>query len=539
MTTRSLTTLRGMMAAGGLGVTLLASSPAGAACGDTNGDGRIVASDALFALRAAVGQINCSLSICDVDLDGQVNASDALKLLRAAAGLPPPLDCASGVEQTPDDPDYLNQWGLEAIRAPEAWQARTDCSSTIVSVVDSGVDNFHDDLRANLWTNPGEIPHNHKDDDGNGFPDDVHGWDFAKNDEYPWDADGHGTHVSGIIGAVENNIGVVGVCWKARIMAVRFLDETGNGFSSDALQAIDYSRKNGARVINNSWGGGPDDSGVYYAFKAANDADIVLVVAAGNDGEDNDLVPTYPSEFQFPTQINVAAIDDVGELAGFSNYGARSVHVAAPGVEILSTVPYDEYAYFEGTSMASPFVAGAAAMIRSEFPALSAVEVKRVILDSAALTPELEGEVASDGQLDLQAALQLAEDVAFGAGAFSAARVAAVVPASPPALRSRRVVTKYRHDATKYPRLQQAVEDYTDGSSRTVTMVADHVVVTLEDASAIPTLEAAGFRVLRRLATERVRVLVETPDGTEDAAGRLGKIAGVQAVEPDYLLHAK
>lgn len=528
-----------MLAAGGLGLAILASSPADATCGDTNGDGRIVASDALFALRAAVGQINCALSVCDVDMDGQVRASDALKLLRAAAGLPPPLDCATGEEQTPDDDMYPDQWGLTAINAPDAWQIRTDCSSTIVSVVDSGVDHFHDDLIGNLWTNPGEIPHNHKDDDENGFPDDVHGWDFARNDEYPWDADSHGTHVSGIIGAVENNFGVVGVCWDARIMAVRFLDETGSGFASDALQAIDYSRKNGARVINNSWGGGPKDSGLYFAFKAANDADIVLVVAAGNDGADNDLVPTYPADFQFPTQINVAAIDEEGALAGFSNYGARTVHVAAPGVNILSTVPFDKYSYFEGTSMASPFVAGAAAMIRSEFPNLSAVEVKRVILDSAKVTAKLTGSVASDGQLDLDAALHMADDLAFGAGAFSAPRVAAVATASEPELRSRRVVTTYRHDATKYPRLQQAVENYSDGSSRTVTMVADHLIVTLKDAGAISGLEAAGFHVRRRLVTDRVRVLVETPEGTEDAAARLGKLAGVENVEADYLLHAR
>ena len=537
MTIRSLTALRGMIVAGGLFVALIASSAARADCGDPNGDGRIVAGDALFTLRAAVGQASCALDACDVDMDGEVDTADALKLLRAAAGLPPPLACALVIKE-PNDPLYPDQWGLEAIHAPEVWPTRTDCSDVIVSVVDSGIDYYHDDLVANLWQNPGEIPFNHKDDDNNGFPDDVHGWDFSGNDEYPWDPDSHGTHVSGIVGAAANSIGGVGVCWEAQIMGVRFLNEFGFGFSSDALQAIDYSRKNGATVINNSWGGGPYDSGLYFAFKAASDADIVLLVAAGNDSEDNDGLPTYPAEFLHPSQINVAAIDQTGKLATFSNYGALSVHVAAPGVDILSTVPYDNYAFFDGTSMASPMVAGAAAMLRSEFPTLSATEVKRVIMNSATDTPLLSGLVVSDGMLNLEAAFDLAEDVAFGAGVSAAASVAAIDPA-PPALRGRRVLATYRDDTQKYPKLQHAAESYADGSSRNATMVADHLVVALENADAIGRIEKEGFRIRGRLALDRTTVLVETPDGTEDAAARLGTISGVESVTPDYLLSAR
>lgn len=538
MTIRSVTTLRRTTMAGMAAVALLVASNAQATCGDPNNDGKVLAGDALLTLRAAVTHTGCTLEACDVDMNGTITTADALRVLRAAAGLPPPLACAlAGL--VPPDPDFPSQYALATIHAPEAWERRTDCSRVIVSVVDSGIDYFHDDLIPNLWNNPGEIAHNHKDDDGNGFADDVHGWDFSKNDEYPWDADSHGTHVSGIIGAAANDIGTVGVCWEAQIMAVRFLDETGAGFASDALQAIDYSRKNGASVINNSWGGGPKDSGLYYAFNAANDADIVLVVAAGNDTEDNDNVPTYPAQFQLPTQINVAATTSTDALAGFSNFGATTVHIAAPGEGILSTVPFDDYAVFDGTSMAAPMVAGAAALIRSEFPSLSATQVKRAIINSARPVDALDGVVVADGILDVEAALELAEDIVLGADLVSAASVATIASAPAPALRERRVTAKFRDDTKKYSKLESAVETFSDGSSRSVTMVADHLVVSLDDPGAIAAIEKAGFRIKHRLATDRTTVLVDAPDGTEEDAARLAGIAGVSSVNPDYVLTAK
>ena len=255
----------------------------------------------------------------------------------------------------PTDTDFYKLWGLNNtgqdvggingtpdadIDAPEAWDVTTGSSDVIVAVVDSGVDISHPDLQANIWINPGEIPDNGVDDDGNGYIDDVSGWDFLDNDKVPNDAMGHGTHVAGTVAAVgDNAIGVTGVSWTAQIMPLRFLDALGFGNTADAIDAIEYATAMGADVINNSWGG----SGYNQALKDAIDAsDAVVVCAAGNTisgGRNNDAIPHYPSSFNSAHIISVAASDQDDNLASFSNYGAVSVDVAAPGTNIYSTVP--------------------------------------------------------------------------------------------------------------------------------------------------------------------------------------------------------
>ena len=253
---------------------------------------------------------------------------------------------------TPDDAEFTELWGLNNtgqnvngtngtgdadIDAPEAWDVTTGSSAAVVAVIDSGVDVNHPDLQSNIWTNAGETPNNGIDDDGNGYIDDVNGWDFYVNDNDPRDAHGHGTHVAGTIAAVGNNgIGIAGVSWSAKIMPLRFLDAWGIGTTANAVAAIEYANNMGADIINNSWGGGP----YAQALKDAIDAsDAVVVCAAGNSGRNNDGIAHYPSSYSSTNIIAVAASNQDDQLAWFSNHGAVSVDVAAPGTNIYSAAP--------------------------------------------------------------------------------------------------------------------------------------------------------------------------------------------------------
>ncbi len=227
------------------------------------------------------------------------------------------------------------------INAPEAWDITTGSDSVIIAVVDTGVAYDHPDFADNIWINPGEVLDG-QDNDNNGYIDDIHGWDFVDNDGYPEDFNLHGTHVAGTIAAQGNDSsGITGVMWNAAIMPVRFLDLTGSGTTADAIAAIDYATKNGAHIINNSWGG----TGFSQALKDAIDAfPGIVVCAAGNGGLDvigdnNDTTPSYPASYNSPNIISVAATNNNDSLADFSNYGATSVDVAAPGVNIYSTIP--------------------------------------------------------------------------------------------------------------------------------------------------------------------------------------------------------
>jgi len=264
----------------------------------------------------------------------------------------------AGVSGTPDaDMDVL-----------EAWSTQTGDPNLIIAVIDEGVQYDHPDLANNMWTNAGEIAGNGIDDDGNGFVDDVYGYDFYDFDSDPMDEGGHGTHVAGTICADTNNgIGIAGVVQQCKIMALRFLGPQG-GYTSGGIASLDYAVQMGAKVSNNSWGGGGFSQGLYDAIAAARDADHIFLAAAGNDGTNNDRFPHYPSNYDLPNVVSVAATDNRDAIASFSNYGATSVDIGAPGVNIASTYVGSGYVYLSGTSMATPNVTGVVALIRSQFP---------------------------------------------------------------------------------------------------------------------------------------------------------------------------
>ncbi|MBI5169544.1 MAG: S8 family serine peptidase [Candidatus Eisenbacteria bacterium] len=313
----------------------------------------------------------------------------------------------------PNDPSYPQLWGLRNagqtggtpgadIHAEAAWDAFTGDPEMLVGVIDSGVEVGHPDLLANLWTNPGEVVGNQIDDDGNGYVDDVHGYDFANRDGDPSDDNGHGTHVAGTIAATGNNrIGVVGVNWRAKIVALKFLRASGSGNTADAIAAIQYAVRMHVRVLNNSWGGGPYSQALHDAIAAAGEAGIVFVAAAGNSGLDNDVVPQYPASIDLPNVIAVAATDRDDQLAAFSNWGASSVDIAAPGVDIYSTWPGRTYQYLSGTSMAAPFVSGACALLLGRFPDMGPAQLRARLLSTADRLPWLAGRVASGARLNL------------------------------------------------------------------------------------------------------------------------------------------
>ncbi len=255
---------------------------------------------------------------------------------------------------TPNDTSFGQLWGLHNsgqtvngtagtsdadIDAPEAWDITTGDSGVVIAVIDTGVAWDHPELAGNIWTNAGETPGNGIDDDGNGYVDDTRGWDFVDNDNDPMDFYSHGTHVAGTIAGVGNNSrGITGVMWTARIMPLRFLDAMGSGTTADAISAIDYAVTNGAMVLNNSWGGSDSSQSLRDAIERSNSAGAVFVAAAGNDGLDNDSAPTYPASFDVANIISVAATDQDDSVASFSNYGATTVDVGAPGVNTYSTV---------------------------------------------------------------------------------------------------------------------------------------------------------------------------------------------------------
>jgi thermitase len=319
----------------------------------------------------------------------------------------------------PNDRGFAEQWGLRNlghfdgkvgadIGATLAWDV-TVGTGVPVAVVDTGVTFKHADLAPNAWVNPGE-PRNGVDDDDSGFKDDVNGADFLSGDSDPDDDGGHGTHVAGIIGAQGNNsTGITGVNWESAVMGLKFLDGNGEGNTADAASAIDYAVDHGARVINASWGGPAFSHALYSAIRRANEHGVLVVAAAGNDGVNADSSPDYPAAFDLPNVISVAATDRSDRLLDFSNYGAKSVDLGAPGDDVYSTVPAvtdpSGYAAFSGTSMAAPFVSGAAALYLSKFPQASVDQVRAALLSTVDRLPTLAGKTASGGRLNVAKAL--------------------------------------------------------------------------------------------------------------------------------------
>jgi serine protease len=353
-----------------------------------------------------------------VTLNPNVPIAQAVSFFRGQAGVEfAQPDYRVSIARTSNDPGLGTLWGMNNtgqggglsdadIDAPEAWNTSVGTGSTVVAVIDTGIDYNHPDLAANMWRNPREVPGNGRDDDGNGFRDDVYGYDFANNDGNPMDDNGHGTHVAGTIGAVgDNGIGVAGVNWHARIMALKFLDASGSGYMSDAVRALNYAVANGARVVNNSYGGGGYDPAMASTISNARSRGVIVVAAAGNDGTNNDANPVYPANYAGDNVLTVAATDRSDRIASFSNFGRTSVDIAAPGVGIYSTLPNGKYGTFSGTSMATPHVAGALALVWDAHPGWTYRQVIDAILGGADRLSTVGGSVATGGRLNVQKAI--------------------------------------------------------------------------------------------------------------------------------------
>lgn len=341
------------------------------------------------------------------------------------------------ISKVPDDPFFDQQWSLlnsgqfngtpgSDIKATDTWDINTGSSDAMIAILDTGMDYNHPDLLPNRWINNGEIPDNGVDDDGNGKIDDRFGWDFTTcskfnpntgicsipklQDKDPMDDNGHGTHVSGIIGASGNNgIGISGVMWNARLMPLKILNADGEGTIADEIAALDYAvmmKTRGAniKVINASFGGGAYSVSEYNAIKKVNDSGIIFVTAAGNGGDDgigdnNDVTPSYPGNYDLPNIISVAATDQRDNIAPFSNYGLNKVHVAAPGVHILSIVP-SGLNFYSGTSMATPHVSGLVGLLYSQYPHFLPSQVKSTIMKYVDELPSLQGKTKSGGRIN-------------------------------------------------------------------------------------------------------------------------------------------
>lgn len=362
--------------------------------------------------RAIVNQTNATIDqrlpgkTAVVSVDGGLSTAQAAQKLQAQDGVAYAEPNYVVHSQAWTNDAFLTNgtlWGLISIKAPTAWNV-TRGDGVNVAVVDSGITADNPDLTNNVWQNPNDIPGG-VDSDNNGYVNDYNGWDWVHSDNVVADEEGHGTHVSGTIAATANDGNpMVGVAPGAHIMALKFLDSTGSGNVGDAISAIDYAIKNGASVINASWGGPDYSAALQDAIKRAGDAGVVFVAAAGNDSANNDTTPTYPAAYNLPNELSVAATDAQGQLASFSNYGTGTVDVAAPGVDIYSTVG-DHYESWSGTSMATPFVSGVAALLKSAEPGAGAAQIADAIRAGAHPLPSLTGKVKTGGEVDAVGAL--------------------------------------------------------------------------------------------------------------------------------------
>lgn len=326
------------------------------------------------------------------------------------------------INKTPNDPMLGQLWGLKNagladaegttgiegvdVAAESAWDIETGSSKVVVAVIDTGVQYTHADLADNIWTNEAELNGQPGvDDDNNGYVDDVHGYDFSNNDGDPLDDHGHGSHCSGIIGAKgDDGKGIVGVAWNVKIMGVKFLSGDGSGTLEGAIQAIDYATKNGADILSNSWGGGGYSELLEESIKRSDAAGALFVAAAGNESSNNDSYPSYPNSFDVPNILSVAALNNRGQLAAFSNYGRSKVHVGAPGVAVYSSI-VDGYEAWSGTSMAAPYVSGIAALVKAHEPKISHADLKNRIISTAKPLGGLRGKVRSAGMANAYASL--------------------------------------------------------------------------------------------------------------------------------------
>eukprot|EP00820_Chromera_velia_P006893 Cvel_19350.t1-p1 / transcript=Cvel_19350.t1 / gene=Cvel_19350 / organism=Chromera_velia_CCMP2878 / gene_product=Fibulin-1, putative / transcript_product=Fibulin-1, putative / location=Cvel_scaffold1661:37338-41065(+) / protein_length=822 / sequence_SO=supercontig / SO=protein_coding / is_pseudo=false len=348
-----------------------------------------------------------------------------------------------------NDPEFSRQWFLNDqtkrasggeffdVEAISAWQIYKPKQNVVVAVIDSGLDVNHPDMRSNLWRNTREIEGNGRDDDGNGYVDDVYGYDFTQDSGAMKDGRGHGTHVAGTIAAVPNNgQGVSGVCPNCKIMALRFLDDKGEGTWSGAIKSLEYAIAMNVQVSCNSYGSYSPNTALITAVERASRKGMLFVAAAGNDGRDNDLMPKMPGGLDLPNVLAVAAIDRNGFMAHFSNYGRKLTAVAAPGVDIYAPRPSNQYGSDSGTSMAAPVVAGIAGMLLGMDPSLTTIQVKDIIVQSA--IPQSNLRVKAKGTASAFRALQivaksLGEDTGTNIAQPDGRPPVVVVPTLPPA----------------------------------------------------------------------------------------------------------
>lgn len=327
-------------------------------------------------------------------------------------------------DSIPNDPRFAELWGEHNtgqaggrtdadIDAPEAWDYLRTGEKPVIGVIDTGIDYRHPDLNGNMWVNTRETPGNGRDDDQNGFVDDYYGYDFANDDGDPIDDHGHGTHVAGTIGAVwSNGVGVAGVAPDVRLMALKWISANNFGWTSNAVKAVNYAtmmrQQGGVNIVatNNSWSVDTADASLRKAIADSGAAGILFVAAAGNDSSSNDLLPVYPASFPLGNIISVAATDRSDNLAIFSNFGMGTVDLAAPGQGILSTVPGNGYAAWNGTSMAAPHVTGVIALAKSIVPNATSNAIRDAIFASVDPLSSLQGKVASGGRLNARKALE-------------------------------------------------------------------------------------------------------------------------------------
>ena len=331
------------------------------------------------------------------------------------------LEASSYALVRPTDPRFGDQWALlnsgqrggkegADINAMRAWAVTTGSDKVVVAVLDSGVDYTHEDLAPNMWTRPAGLAPYH--DDELGTIDDENGFNALDANSDPMDENGHGTHCAGIIGAEgSNDIGISGVNWKVRIMPLKFMNAGGFGTTKDAIEAINYvidRKKAGVnvRIISASWGSTQRSRALEDMIRKAYENDILFVAASGNSSTNNDRNPHFPSSYNVPNVVSVAALDRNDQLASFSNYGVKSVAIAAPGVDILSTWLGNQYEEKSGTSMATPVVSGVAALIVAQHPHISVDELRKRLLESVDPIPALKGKVATGGRIDAAKAVE-------------------------------------------------------------------------------------------------------------------------------------
>ncbi len=333
-------------------------------------------------------------------------------------------DYISTLQGQPTDKwQALDLWGLKNpgtngqtgvdIDAARAWNFVNGKPEVIVAVFDTGIRTTHRELAPNLWVNPGEIPGNGLDDDGDGFVDDVNGVNLINSSSPLLDDNGHGTHVAGTIAASgTDGGGLVGVAWGCRIMGIKAADAAGRFTSSTIIQGLEYATRHGARVVNASFGGTSFSQAEYDAFAAANTAGVTVICAAGNDGQNNDILPHFPASYRLPNVISVEAVDRYGRLPDFSDFGATSVDVAAPGVGIVSCAfkTDNTLRVLSGTSMAAPHVTGVAALLLSAYPRITVSELRQRLIHSSVPLASLTSKVASGGVVSAFRALLLTPD---------------------------------------------------------------------------------------------------------------------------------